>query len=290
MSPFVVNSNSLFLCGTTNGAVTVVDAGTDLNTPTYSGDNWKIVAAVEAAAARTEICRAVEIFGKVVEGASLDKLCQDLLNSQVLVNRDGYQVRYLGADGGVNGGEGFEIGNNYLMKLNNLFGWGKYGVKSPEGRIGTVWNRYDVNAGEAVVDYAAAEVRAKETASELREWERRAAEKEEVLGHYKRIVEENKEVMKEMEMGKNWIKKVLEEKKGVIEEQRRVIKEKGVEIEDLMKSNGLVVNGDELKEAMVSCMSDLKRAISVTNRVLFANLILVAFLLLGLIYVVFLGR
>ncbi|CAN0862856.1 hypothetical protein LINGRAHAP2_LOCUS8569 [Linum grandiflorum] len=241
------------------------------------------MAAVEAAAARTEICRAVEIFGKVVEGASLDKLCQDLLNSQVLVNRDGYQVRYLGADGGVNGGEGFEIGNNYLMKLNNLFGWGKYGVKSPEGRIGTVWNRYDVNAGEAVVDYAAAEVRAKETASELREWERRAAEKEEVLGHYKRIVEENKEVMKEME-------KVLEEKKGVIEEQRRVIKEKGVEIEDLMKSNGLVVNGDELKEAMVSCMSDLKRAISVTNRVLFANLILVAFLLLGLIYVVFLGR
>ncbi|CAN0866494.1 hypothetical protein LINGRAHAP2_LOCUS9294 [Linum grandiflorum] len=58
--------------------------------------------------------------------------------------------------------------------------------------------------------------------------------------------------MKEMEMGKNWIKKVLEEKKGVIEEQMRVIKEKGVEIEGLMKSNGLVVNGDELKEAMVS--------------------------------------
>ncbi|CAN0866496.1 hypothetical protein LINGRAHAP2_LOCUS9295 [Linum grandiflorum] len=59
--------------------------------------------------------------------------------------------------------QGIHIGNNYLMKMNNLFGWGKYGVKSPEGRIGTVWNIYDVSAGEAVVDYVAAEARAKET-------------------------------------------------------------------------------------------------------------------------------
>ncbi|CAN1814609.1 hypothetical protein LINPERHAP1_LOCUS27177 [Linum perenne] len=330
MSTFVVNTNSLFLCGNTNGSVSVVDAGSDLNISKYGSDNWKLVATaigtpttMTILAAGTKVYRGLKIFGTVIEGQALDKLGKDLLNSQVLANRDGYQVRYLGAAGGEINGAGFVIGNNYyLTKMNNLFGWGGYGVKSPEGRIAaTVWNRYDVSIGEAVVDYVAAEAKAREMesemekrASEVRESERRAAEKEEMLGYYKRILEENKELVKEMENGKNRLKDVIEEQriklkekeveieglmklkekvvndddgggeglkaamesalsengknrlKDVIEEQRRVIKEKEVQIEELMKLKEKVVNDDDggdegLKVAMEAALSDLNRAV-----------------------------
>ncbi|CAN0862866.1 hypothetical protein LINGRAHAP2_LOCUS8573 [Linum grandiflorum] len=237
MSRFLIDANSLFLCGTAVGAVAVFDAGSDLNSKTVSTNDWKILAAAistdklpitrcETIPSGTNLCRAVEIFGKVIEGESLDKLCQELWKSKILVNRDGYMVRYLGVDGD---GEGFVIGNNYLLKLNNLFGWGKYGVKSPEGRIGrTVWNRYEVCGGDAVIDYVMAELETR--TKQLRRSEMLAAENGEVLGHYRQILKYKKELMKEMENSENRLKEVLEEKNGVIEEQSRVIQGKETQI------------------------------------------------------------
>ncbi|CAI0421626.1 unnamed protein product [Linum tenue] len=178
--------------------------------------------------------RALEIFGTVIEGGDLDKLRDELFDSKLLVNRDGYQVKYWNKNG--NGAGGFVIGGSEMAKLNNLFGWGKYGVKPA---MTTVWNRY-VARGAVMVDYVAAEERRKVTAAEsekqrkkLRESVLRAAEKEEIVGHYKRILEENKEVMWEKESVKELLREVIEEKNRVVEEQSRVIKEKEVEIRSL---------------------------------------------------------
>ncbi|CAL1377199.1 unnamed protein product [Linum trigynum] len=240
-SRFVVNSDALFICGTGDGAILVIDAGTDLNHASYSSLTWKIVAAVTTNKLTgapiplgTMVHRALEIFGTVIEGGDLDKLQGELFDSKILVNRDGYQVKYWNKNGNAAGG--FVIGGSDMAKLNNLFGWGKYGVKPA---MTTVWNRY-VARGEVVVDYVAAEERRKETAAEsekqrkkLRESALRAAEKEEIVGHYKRILEENKEVMWEKESAKERLREVIEEKNRVVEEQSRVIKEKEVEIRSL---------------------------------------------------------
>ncbi|CAI0421508.1 unnamed protein product [Linum tenue] len=240
-SRFVVNSNALFICGTGDGAILVIDAGTDLNHASYSSLTWKIVAAITANKLTgatiprgTMVHRALEIFGTVIESGDLDKLRGELFDSKILVNRDGYQVKYWNKNGNAAGG--FVIGGSDMAKLNNLFGWGKYGVKPA---MTTVWNRY-VARGAVMVDYVAAEERRKETAAEsekqrrkLRELVLRAAEKEEIVGHYKRILEENKEVMWEKESVKERLREVIEEKNRVVEEQSRVIKEKEVEIRSL---------------------------------------------------------
>ncbi|CAI0421630.1 unnamed protein product [Linum tenue] len=319
-SRFVVNSNSFFLCGTSDGVVAVVDTVTDLNYPSYPSDGWKIIAgaigtvttttmtiASATIPAGTKCYRGLEIFGAIIEGSSLDKLCNDLFVAQFLVNRDGYQIKYF--DKNAAGGE-FVIGSSHMVKLNNMLGWEKYGVKRPAtAPITAVWDRYDVAKGEVVVDYVAAEERRREMDAELGKQRRelgqlqlRLVEKEEILGHYQRILEESKELLREKESAKERLREVIEEKNRVVEEQSRVIKEKEMEIQSLklnkeeaagvgddgelkkagegggMKEKVAGDEDDEPKAAMDSflscCRKDLKVAIVATNRAFFVNVVL----------------
>ncbi|CAI0421506.1 unnamed protein product [Linum tenue] len=325
-SRFVVNSNSFFLSGTGDGVVAVVDTVTDLNSPSYASGDWKIIAAaigtittttISSATipAGTKLYRGLEIFGAIIEGSSLDKLCKDLFNSQLLVNRDGYQIKYYDK---ITTGGGFVTGSSYMVKLNNMLGWEKYGVKRPAtAPITAVWNRYDVAKGEVVVDYVAAEERRREMDAELGKQRRelgqlqlRLVEKEEILGHYQRILEESKELLREKESAKQRLREVIEEKNRVVEEQSRVIKEKEMEIQRLklnkgegekeaagvgddgelkkagegfgMKEKVVGDDGDEFKAPMDSflscCAKDLKVAIIATNRAFFVNVVLSLFL------------
>ncbi|CAI0474083.1 unnamed protein product [Linum tenue] len=226
-SPFQVNSNALFLCGTAEGAIAVVDTVTDLNSAACPSDQWSIVA---AAATETStitspispnVHNALEIFGAVIEGDKLNNLREELFDSRVLVNRDGYQVKY------VDNHNTQSASAAGLVKLNDVFGWARYGVKRPTeteaAAVPTVWNRYAVAGGEVVVDYMAKEARQKDMAARL-----------EKQG---RDLEDSKKLVKEKEGEIERFRKALEEKNRATKEHIKIIREKEGEIDRLNRAN-----------------------------------------------------
>ncbi|CAN0862874.1 hypothetical protein LINGRAHAP2_LOCUS8575 [Linum grandiflorum] len=250
MPPFVIDSDSMFICGSASGAVAVFSPGSNLNSQKFTtkdfkplacaigSGNPKVTGCTMIPATSGKVHFGVEIFGKLIEGETLDKLANELWRSRVLVNCDGYQVVYSDepADGV------FQVSRCRLTMANNMFGWRRYGVKSPEGRVGTVWNRFDMYSGETVVDYVAAEEKAKVMASELKEMETKymaaeekakemaselekrkteLREKEENLKHYKLILKGKTELIKEMET-------MMNEVKGVVEKQSELLRSRMV--------------------------------------------------------------
>ncbi|CAI0552272.1 unnamed protein product [Linum tenue] len=237
MARFVVDSNSLFFYGTVDSTIVVLDTRSDLNRFPTTFHEWKTVAIVTcplnnrssssssaAAAAANPIGRKLytelEIFGNVIEGANLRRLRAELFTSQLLVNREGYQVGYCNDDAC----KALALGSSLMLKINSMFEWWRYGVK-PE--VATAWKRYDVGEDdEDVVDVEKLAMELEEQSKELKECRARMAEKEEIVDHYKRLLEESREVLRQKS-------KVVEEKERVIEEQRRLIEKKDGEIEEL---------------------------------------------------------
>ncbi|CAI0421503.1 unnamed protein product [Linum tenue] len=234
MSRFVLSSNHLFLYGTGDGTIGVLDMGSDLNNPVSPSNNWKTVAIipcwtmVDNNSAKSISYRELEVFGTAIGGSTLEKLRADLFDSQFLVNREGYQVMYHSRDGS----KAMVLGKCSFCQLNNIFGWRRYGVKLPA--ITMVWNRYDRSSGEAVVDLEELGERAKrlgmaveEQSKELGDCKSRLKEKEEILEHYKRLLEESKEAMKEKESAMNRLKEVIEDRDGEIRRLKLRLKEAG---------------------------------------------------------------
>ncbi|CAN1129892.1 hypothetical protein LINPERPRIM_LOCUS12919 [Linum perenne] len=112
----------------------------------------KIVAAVRLGSSydtipkQARLFKQLQVFDVVIGGSLLEKLCRQLVSSQILVNREGYQVKYRNGDDNVD----LHMTDSHMSTLNNMFGWGKYGV---EPTITTVWNRYDVSRGKVVINY-----------------------------------------------------------------------------------------------------------------------------------------
>ncbi|CAI0421501.1 unnamed protein product [Linum tenue] len=192
MSCFTVKSNNLFLYGTGQGTIVVLDAGNDLTNPTPCFRDWKPLATVtcpvNAADGSTTIPLAcctrakqlyygeLQLFGVVIEGRTLRKLHTDLYNSQLLVNREGYQVQYYNSG---SSSKALVVGTSKLSKLNDMFGWWEYGVTPPP--IKTVWNRYDRINGEVVVDFEKLRRRLVERTQEKWRVESLLVQKEEVV-------------------------------------------------------------------------------------------------------------
>ncbi|CAN0862850.1 hypothetical protein LINGRAHAP2_LOCUS8568 [Linum grandiflorum] len=231
-----MNTNSLYLCGLADHKIIVLDTGSDLNNPANATISWANVATITC---NTD---ELQLFGTVIRGVALEKLRAVLFDSQLLVNREGYQVGYHNSDGS----KSMSVGRSFLSKLNNLFGWSSYGVNPS---IATIWNRYDNGSNKVVVDFEELDGRAKrlgkeleEQSEELKGCELKLADKEEILSHYKQIVEEGKEVMKEKSKvvaeKENLIVllvELLDEKNRVIQEQRTMIEQKIAEIQVLKK-------------------------------------------------------
>ncbi|CAN0862848.1 hypothetical protein LINGRAHAP2_LOCUS8568 [Linum grandiflorum] len=210
-----MNTNSLYLCGLADHKIIVLDTGSDLNNPANATISWANVATITC---NTD---ELQLFGTVIRGVALEKLRAVLFDSQLLVNREGYQVGYHNSDGS----KSMSVGRSFLSKLNNLFGWSSYGVNPS---IATIWNRYDNGSNKVVVDFERLGKELEEQSEELKGCELKLADKEEILSHYKQIVEEGKEVMKEKS-------KVVAEKNRVIQEQRTMIEQKIAEIQVLKK-------------------------------------------------------
>ncbi|CAI0421504.1 unnamed protein product [Linum tenue] len=169
MSRFVLSSNHFFLYGTGDGTIVVLDMGSDLNNPASSCDNWKTVGIIpcfttfDNNSAKSISYKDLEVYGTAIGGSTLEKLRADLFDSQFLVNREGYQVMYYSSDGS----KAMGVGKCSFCRLNNIFGWRKYGVKPPA--ITMMWNRYDRSSGEAVVDLVELRERVKRLGVEVEE-------------------------------------------------------------------------------------------------------------------------
>eukprot|EP00257_Ricinus_communis_P025399 XP_025012813.1 uncharacterized protein LOC112534592 [Ricinus communis] len=102
------------------------------------GTDWKHLASLEANLQYD----ALEIFGVQINGLAFKNLGEELYNLHVIVNREGFC--YLNVSRIVDPSVDL-----VYYRLNDLFGWSKYGVKP---KILSIWNRSDIVNGGAIVD------------------------------------------------------------------------------------------------------------------------------------------
>ncbi|CAL1400009.1 unnamed protein product [Linum trigynum] len=268
-SPFQVNSNALFLCGTAEGAIAVVDTVTDLNSAACPSDQWSIVA---AAATETStitstispnVHNALEIFGAVIEGDKLNNLREELFDSRILVNRDGYQVKYVDNHNTQN------ASTAGLVKLNDVFGWARYGVKRPAeteaSAVPTVWNRYAVAGGEVVVDYMAEEARQKEMAARLEKQGRDLEDSKKLVREKEGEIERFRKALEEKNRATKEHIKIIREKEGEIDRLKSALEEKNGKIKEY---NGVVTEKEGKIEGQSRVITEKEGKINWLNRVI----------------------
>ncbi|CAI0406928.1 unnamed protein product [Linum tenue] len=135
--------------------------------------------------------RALEVHGVVIEGNQLTQLWNDLTlvgtsdggqNFCLVANRNGLCFLLVGSP------------SVKRLRVNDYFGWAKYGVKPPIG-TSTIWNRCDLSSGETLVDVGLLlknkekEMQGNKEVESL--WEKSVQEKDKQLAM---VVERNKEV------------------------------------------------------------------------------------------------
>ncbi|CAI0396497.1 unnamed protein product [Linum tenue] len=149
--------------------------------------------------------KALEVSGVTIGGDKLTELAKDLTltdrNGQtfhLIVNRQGLCFVY--------------VASQPIMRLriNDRFGWSKYGVKP---RISTVWSVWDMSSGAVLVAPPANDGTAAgggEKYSALNEsWKKVVEEKEKVMEEKERVMKEKEKVTEEKE---SLLRKSLEEK------------------------------------------------------------------------------
>ncbi|CAN0862860.1 hypothetical protein LINGRAHAP2_LOCUS8570, partial [Linum grandiflorum] len=173
MPPFVIDFDFSY-ASRRFGGLRVFDPDSDLNSKKYCTKDFKFVAwaiglgnPVDARcniipATLGMVHKGVEIFGKLIEGETLDELSEELCQSRVLVNCDGYQVVY----------------------------------SEPEADNGSF--RVSIcmtsTVGRRMVDYVAAEEKEKEMASELREMKTKYVTAEEKVKEMTSELEKRKRI------------------------------------------------------------------------------------------------
>ncbi|CAN0877127.1 hypothetical protein LINGRAHAP2_LOCUS11703 [Linum grandiflorum] len=212
-SRIVLDSNKLWLFPWSDGTMSVRDPGNELNTHDIPRNlyDWPHVGRVGTNAASTH--RELEVFGVVFSGKKLQDLVKEMINHQVLVNREGFMVMYFN----IGAGNMYIARDNssLVRRLNDLFDWSKYGVNVPTP-VETVWDRFQLNTGKLMVDNKGALASQKKLEEQQKENEKLKQELEEA----KRKSEEEKKAQDEQ-----------------IEKQRKELEEKEKELAKAKKAN-----------------------------------------------------
>ncbi|CAN1151459.1 hypothetical protein LINPERPRIM_LOCUS28396 [Linum perenne] len=177
-SRIVLDSNKLWLFPWSDGTMSVRDPGSELNTHDIPRNlyDWPHVGRVGTNSASTH--RELEVFGVVFSGKRLEELVKEMINHQVLVNREGFMVMYFNI-----GAKNMYIArdnSSLVRRLNDLFDWSKYGVNVPTP-VGTVWDRFQLNTGKLMVDNKGAGEKEKENQKKLEEKEKEIEKENEDL-------------------------------------------------------------------------------------------------------------
>ncbi|CAN1151460.1 hypothetical protein LINPERPRIM_LOCUS28396 [Linum perenne] len=239
-SRIVLDSNKLWLFPWSDGTMSVRDPGSELNTHDIPRNlyDWPHVGRVGTNSASTH--RELEVFGVVFSGKRLEELVKEMINHQVLVNREGFMVMYFNI-----GAKNMYIArdnSSLVRRLNDLFDWSKYGVNVPTP-VGTVWDRFQLNTGKLMVDNKGAGEKEKENQKKLEE-------KEKEIEKLREELEEEKKKNAEQQKAKD------EE----IEKQRKQMEEKDKEIAELKKDNEAKdKENEDLKAKQAADAEELKK-------------------------------
>ncbi|CAN1134418.1 hypothetical protein LINPERPRIM_LOCUS16106 [Linum perenne] len=118
--------------------------------------------------------KSLEVHGVTIQGPKLTQLAKELTLTSpdgqlfhLAVNRQGYCFLYVNST----------TPNNIMrLRINDYFGWSKYGVKLNQGQTWTsIWNKCDMDSLATVVDVAAMKKKEEEMVDLLKEKEKEVA-------------------------------------------------------------------------------------------------------------------
>ncbi|CAN0913653.1 hypothetical protein LINGRAHAP2_LOCUS28070 [Linum grandiflorum] len=200
MARYVLDTNNKWLLAFSDRTIKIMSPDMEVNchNPPSTQEQWKEVARVGS----NNLCnhRELHVWGVVFSGQKLEDLSVDIINEQVLVNRDGYMCMYFNV--GAPNMYLNHAGHTSLMRRHNdLFNWAKYGVNVPVP-LETMWDRFQLGTGKMMVNIR--------TAREmLLQLPHRMAEKDKEIERLKRELEQEKKRNEEEQRKKDEMIKKL---------------------------------------------------------------------------------
>ncbi|CAL1398249.1 unnamed protein product [Linum trigynum] len=276
MAAFILKSDHQFVTPRTNADLLVFDFEHmgDMNTTALQTNERGALLAKRPAVRvgpSSEQHKALQVFGVTIDGEQLGGLARELSgiedgnNVYVYVNRLGLCVVTK-----------INHPQTKSLRVNDCFGWSKYGVRVPREMIckptttTTLWNRLDMFNGETMMDVGGM-VRATEEAEELRRsleearLELAACKKEleekkvDLTTREKELEEEKKveltacnEELEEKKVELTTCKKELEEKKVELTTREKEVEEKKAELTACRKEV------EEEKVELAACRKELE--------------------------------
>ncbi|CAN1256578.1 hypothetical protein LINPERPRIM_LOCUS9371 [Linum perenne] len=122
-----------------------MDPGRDINIHNISNNivQWRQLARVGSSSGSTH--SELEVFGVVISGTNLLTLSKEMMNHQILVNRQGFMIMYFNV-----GAPHMKPSVSLIRRLNDLFDWSKYGVQV-HTPVDMAWDRFQLNTGRLMV-------------------------------------------------------------------------------------------------------------------------------------------
>ncbi|CAN1256577.1 Cortactin-binding protein 2 [Linum perenne] len=172
-----------------------MDPGRDINIHNISNNivQWRQLARVGSSSGSTH--SELEVFGVVISGTNLLTLSKEMMNHQILVNRQGFMIMYFNV-----GAPHMKPSVSLIRRLNDLFDWSKYGVQV-HTPVDMAWDRFQLNTGRLMVGS-------------------KESEKQSMLEHANELVEAKKKWEEEKRMEIEKLKEQLKEKDDQIHDQK----------------------------------------------------------------------
>ncbi|CAN1256579.1 hypothetical protein LINPERPRIM_LOCUS9371 [Linum perenne] len=223
-----------------------MDPGRDINIHNISNNivQWRQLARVGSSSGSTH--SELEVFGVVISGTNLLTLSKEMMNHQILVNRQGFMIMYFNV-----GAPHMKPSVSLIRRLNDLFDWSKYGVQV-HTPVDMAWDRFQLNTGRLMVgskEKAKKQDREEELKEQLKEKDNQIQEQKMELAEVKKQCEEtHKENEKLEERSKENDKRMtkrLKEKDDQIQNLNETIEEMQTELDKLKKQ---LEENEKLKE------------------------------------------
>ncbi|KAL6540499.1 hypothetical protein OROMI_024382 [Orobanche minor] len=235
MATFILTSNNYFLTPIPNSRlIGVVECPDDLTSFGTIHSDWTLRARI----GKFEQYNTLEVFGTKIHGDKLNELASELIlrSNSMIVNREGLCF--------------LSVGSRFVkrVRLNDYFGWSKFGVK-PE--IETVWNKFNMFDRRIVIDL-------EEMKKSLSESKDKETELSETLMSKSKALDMCNYQLTENQTELSGLNKILDEMKRSLSES----KDKEIELSEtiLNKSKALDICNYQLTKNQTE-LSELKKVL-----------------------------
>ncbi|CAN0926145.1 hypothetical protein LINGRAHAP2_LOCUS35165 [Linum grandiflorum] len=215
--------------------------------------------------------KALKVFGVTIEGKQLAELCRDLslqgaVNNQIIrliVNRLGQCLI-------------MRINNPTirLLRINDYFGWSKYGVILPQGTPTNVWSKCDMYNGATIVDTPSIMIAVEQSKIEANDLKKEMEEKQKRMDNFttelemrKKELECMKEVVKKSNEVESLLKKMVQDKEKELEIGKVDV---AVREKELECTKEVVKMGKEMENLLMKSVQDKERELETVEDLVLA--------------------